>query len=363
LFPTSPLLDNFNRPDGGMGVNWRFQPAGFGAAGRRLAVAETGLSLWRTSDFSADQEAFVELVSLDPAVREVGVLLKASTSGDALLGGLTAGYLPATRRLVVSIVDAQGNQQALSPTMPATLAAGDQLGARVRPNGVIDLFRNGVLQGSVDAGTALLDGRGFIGVYIDYTTDEAGVTLLDNFGGGDATNLPPPAYQLRVSTSVVGQGTVQVAPSGAITCGEPVTITAVAATGWQFGGWTGDVVATDNPLVYDLTGSLTLVANFIEQGAERPYTLSVQVAGEGSVDVQPAGPYAAGQVVKVTAQPDSGSLFTGWSGAQRGNPNPLHLQITGNAQLTANFAPQFNLHLPIARQGALPGNETADTCD
>jgi hypothetical protein len=157
---------------------------------------------------------------------------------------------------------------------------------------------------------------------------------------------------------------VRIEPGSPLTCGETLTITATPDNGWQFIGWTGDVTAIQNPLVHHLTGSFSLVANFSAQTAERPYTLTVQSAGKGSTNQQPAGPYVPGQVVKVTAQPDSGFLFTGWTGAQQAVVNPLHLQITGSAQLTANFAPRFNLHLPIARQVSPPGgDEGADGCN
>jgi uncharacterized repeat protein (TIGR02543 family) len=211
------------------------------------------------------------------------------------------------------------------------------------------VFRNGVLLGSVNTGGALASSGGRIGVYTDYGTG-SGYTLLDDFGGGDVSSLSSSAYLLQVSTAVMGEGAVQVEPTGAIACGQPVTITAVAAAGWQFGGWTGDVVDTQNPLTYDLTGSLTLVANFIPDSAERPYNVTVQALGDGVVDVEPAGPYALGQVVRLTARPAAGWIFTGWSGAQPADNNPLALQVADDVALTGNFAAATSLYLPNVRQ-------------
>jgi uncharacterized repeat protein (TIGR02543 family) len=155
---------------------------------------------------------------------------------------------------------------------------------------------------------------------------------------------------------------VQVEPAGAITCGQPVTIKAAPAAGWQFGGWSGDVVENRNPLVYQLTGSLTLVAHFVEEAAPRPFNLRVESVGEGVVEMQPAGPYAAGQVVGLSARPGPGWIFLGWTGAQPDSNNPVYVQVEGDLALTANFAPATNLYLPAVQQGA-DAAASAVSCD
>jgi uncharacterized repeat protein (TIGR02543 family) len=318
------------------------------------------LSVWKPSTFGANQEAFVRLTSIATSAREVGLLLKATFNNNNLVAGITVGYQRAARQVQLGFVNAQG-WQPLTPTLPVTLAAGDQLGARARSNGVVEVFRNGVLLGSVNAGAAFGAGGGRIGLYTTYSTG-SGATLLDDFGGGDLASALSSGYQLQVSAAAVGSGAVQVNPSGAIVCGQPVTITAAPTAGWQFGGWTGDVVETQNPLTYDLTGSLTLVANFIAETAERPYILGVQIAGQGAVEMEPAGPYALGQVVKVTAHPNAGWIFVGWNGAQPEDNNPAALQIAGNVTLTANFAPAASLYLPSIMQAANTAAAAA-SCD
>jgi hypothetical protein len=362
LFPTSPLLDNFNRPNGGLGVNWQYQPISYGIANNRLSAPASGLSAWQPASFGSEQEAFVALTSLAPATREVGVLLKTVFDNSIPAAGIRVGYLPASGVVRVSINDTK-SWRALAPDLPGTLAAGDRLGARAGLDGVIEVFRNGALLGSVNGGPTLAAAGGRIGVYVDYGTG-SGVTLLDDFGGGSATFVPPPAYRVQISATVTGTGAVQVEPSGVITCGQRVTITAVPAAGWQFGGWTGDVVATSNPLIYDnLTGSLTLVANFIEQTAALPYTLTVQTVGEGTVSLQPAGPYAAGQVVQAAAQAAPGWLFTGWRGAAENSNNPLGVAIAGNTALTATFALARSAYLPTIQQAATDATDTVAGCE
>jgi hypothetical protein len=82
------------------------------------------------------------------------------------------------------------------------------------------------------------------------------------------------------------------------------------------------------------------------------------------VDVEPPGPYAAGQSVQVTARPADNWFFTGWSGARQGSSNPLALQVAGDVMLTANFAPESRLYLSTVRQEAsLYITGTATDCD
>ena len=59
----------------------------------------------------------------------------------------------------------------------------------------------------------------------------------------------------------------------------------------------------------------------------------------GTVTRAPDQPnYAAGTAVTLTATPDVGWHFTGWTGDTTAAANPLGLVITRNRSLTANFA-------------------------
>src|SRR5439155_14181633 len=54
--------------------------------------------------------------------------------------------------------------------------------------------------------------------------------------------------------------------------------------------------------------------------------------------------YKNGTTVTVTAKPDPGYVFTGWSGNATGTNNPIVVSMTGNKTVTANFN-----EIPIAR--------------
>lgn len=67
------------------------------------------------------------------------------------------------------------------------------------------------------------------------------------------------------------------------------------------------------------------------------YTLTAN-AENGTITLYPAGgTYLSGTVVTVTATPDSGFKFSGWSGDLSGSENPATITIDGNKSITANF--------------------------
>lgn len=67
-------------------------------------------------------------------------------------------------------------------------------------------------------------------------------------------------------------------------------------------------------------------------------SLDVSTVGEGSVAVTPAQPtYTSGTPVTLTATPDEGAYFAGWSGDLVSGDNPLEFTITQDTAVTATF--------------------------
>lgn len=156
---------------------------------------------------------------------------------------------------------------------------------------------------------------------------------------------------LSVVKSGDGTGTVTSSPAG-ISCGNTcsasmvagatVKLTAAAAKGSKFTGWTGACSGT---------GSCTVAMNAaVSVGArfERlPYTLSYSKAGTGggSVTVVNTGAvcggtcsasFLSGTLVRLTASPDAYSSFTGWSGACSGAASCV-VSMDNVKKVTANF--------------------------
>jgi hypothetical protein len=71
------------------------------------------------------------------------------------------------------------------------------------------------------------------------------------------------------------------------------------------------------------------------------YELTLSVVGPGSVAVDPpAGPYAEGTVVTLTAQPAANGMFFGWSGDLTGSTTPTTLAMTADRSVHAEFRAQ-----------------------
>ncbi|UCD20301.1 MAG: zinc-dependent metalloprotease [candidate division WOR-3 bacterium] len=68
------------------------------------------------------------------------------------------------------------------------------------------------------------------------------------------------------------------------------------------------------------------------------YFLNINIAGGGSVNINPPGPsYSPGTSVEVTAIPDAGWEFVVWTGDLTGNANPDTILIDYDKVVTANF--------------------------
>jgi autotransporter-associated beta strand protein len=74
------------------------------------------------------------------------------------------------------------------------------------------------------------------------------------------------SYSLTLNTNPLGAGSVIVSPlpdqGGKYAPGSVVTLTATAAGGGTFSGWTGDIVSTNNPIVLAMISNQTVTAGF-----------------------------------------------------------------------------------------------------
>lgn len=152
------------------------------------------------------------------------------------------------------------------------------------------------------------------------------------------------AVYYTLSASKTGSGSLTSTPSG-ISCGSDcsesyvigtsVTVTAAAATGYTFTGWSGACTGT-GACTISMTAAKSVAATFTQN--KTYYTLSATKSGNGTVASTPAGiscgadcseSYESGASVALTATADSGYTFTGWSGACTG---------TGDCTVTMNAA-------------------------
>jgi subtilisin family serine protease len=173
----------------------------------------------------------------------------------------------------------------------------------------------------------------------------------------------PQTYNVTVTKSGTGSGTVTSSPSG-ISCGSTcskslshgstMTLTAVAAAGSVFSGWSGACSGTGAcTLAVTAPQSVGAVFTRVSQA------LTIKRSGSGSVTSSLAGidcgavcsaAVAANSTITLTATPAAGHTFRGWSGACTGSAPTCHLAMTAAATTTATFAPITHL-LTTSRSG------------
>ncbi|MEO7960977.1 MAG: T9SS type A sorting domain-containing protein, partial [Ginsengibacter sp.] len=147
---------------------------------------------------------------------------------------------------------------------------------------------------------------------------------------------PVPAdYTLAVN--ITGDGAVSKNPDQlSYVSGTSVTLTATPAAGQQFSGWSGDLTGVSNPVSVLIDGNKTIQALF--QPVISNYSLSVNISGSGLVMKNPDQPsYTSGTTVTLTAYPNAGQLFSGWSGDASGSANPISIILNSNKNITAAF--------------------------
>ncbi|MEM2262304.1 MAG: hypothetical protein QXK24_07625, partial [Ignisphaera sp.] len=142
--------------------------------------------------------------------------------------------------------------------------------------------------------------------------------------------------QYNLTITIVGKGNVTIEPyKTAYTYGENVTLTAIANSGWMFISWSGDASGSENSITIIMNSNKSVVANFIP---EEGYTLIVNVTGNGIVNKNPNyTTYIYGENVTLTAIPDPGWKFVGWSGDITGNKNPCSVVMNSNKTVYAIF--------------------------
>jgi uncharacterized repeat protein (TIGR02543 family) len=144
-------------------------------------------------------------------------------------------------------------------------------------------------------------------------------------------------FEMSVYTLTVNavNGTVIKSPDNATySYGDTVQLTAIPNEGYYFVNWTGSFTGTSNPFTVTMDSSKTITANF----ARTAFSLNVTVNGSGSVLKYPDRlTYDKDSIVRLTAIPEYGYLFTGWSGDVTGTTNPISVTMNADKNITASF--------------------------
>ncbi|MBL8620527.1 MAG: hypothetical protein JNK64_04460 [Myxococcales bacterium] len=175
-------------------------------------------------------------------------------------------------------------------------------------------------------------------------------------------------YTLTVARAGTGTGTVTSSPAG-ISCGADctesynsgttVTLTAVAANGSTFSGWSGAGCSGIGACTVLMTAARSVTATFAL--SQFPLTVTRAGTGVGTVTSSPAGiscgadcseNYNFGTAVVLTAAANSGSTFAGWSGACTGT-GTCTVTIAAATSVTATFTlNRYTLTTTLAGTGS-----------
>jgi glucose/arabinose dehydrogenase/PKD repeat protein len=280
-FPSTPVVDDFNRADGALGGSWvASTTAGLAIVANQLAQTSGGSSpVWNGAIFGPDQEAYVTLNVITASSPEHDLMLKVQgQTSDA--GHLEVRYDATQSRVMVSTYTPGSGWRLWATSGTVTFAAGNQLGARAQSNGTVLVYKNGtqILSASV-AGWAYAASDGRIGLTLDNATS----SRLDNFGGGTVASGPPPANRAPV----------------AVASGAPASGTAPLSVGFSNAGSSdpdGDVLTSSWVFGDGQSGSGATIAHTYNAAGTYAAVLTVSDGRGGqdtasvSIRVDPAGP-------------------------------------------------------------------------
>ena len=143
-----------------------------------------------------------------------------------------------------------------------------------------------------------------------------------------------------------------------------VTLSATSDSAWVFSGWSGACSGKD-PCMLTLSSDTSVSATFV-----RTYSLTVSVAGMGTVTSDPLGincpedcseSYLTGTEVTLTAAPDSAWTFSAWDGACTGT-DPCTLRIADDASVSGTFVPSHAVAVSIDGNGRVTSEPAGIDC-
>ena len=219
-----------------------------------------------------------------------------------------------------------------------------------------------------DAASVEIEGTGQVS---GITHNDFTVPLAYNLVSGDTreqswqvfVSLEPATYTIGLSSSPGVGGTAS--GGGDYLEGSVVTMVADANEGYAFVNWTeeGSEVSVESEYSFTVASDRNLIANFVEQ-----YTLTIQITGTGSVDVNETA-YSgvitvnSGTTVNLEALAGDEYHFTGWTGDLVSVNEMESVIMDGDKVITAGFAiNEYTLTIHYAGTGSVKvdGNTYSD---
>ena len=135
--------------------------------------------------------------------------------------------------------------------------------------------------------------------------------------------------------------------------GEEVTIEAFPSKNWEFSYFMGDCHGEESTCTLTMDGDKEVIARFNDEPLPEN-ELTIEIEGEGTTN-PPAGTYTykQGEEIKVTAYPEDGWYFSGWTGDIVDENEEIYVTVDEDKTITANFEEEeieeYKLDIKIAQ--------------
>jgi hypothetical protein len=229
------------------------------------------------------------------------------------------------------------------------------------PNAIVEQTNSGYFRVSVSPSETKVE---YVRSYLP--GDGANGTVADSVTVPGTT---PTGYQLMVNKTGPGSGTVTSSLTGidcgstcsaAFSSGANVTLTATPAGSSTFTGWGGDCSGTGT---CQLTMNSAHVVKAYFSAPGTTYTLTVNAGTNGTVTPSGATTRNAGEVVNITATPNSSYHFVNWTGnwgmIAHTTGAATTITMNGNYTITANFAANTSTSYSLTMRAGSGGTVTA----
>lgn len=206
-FPSTEVLDDFNRADGALGSNWNGGSSAQIASNRVLVNTAAGVNnvIWNQTAFGSNQEAYFTVTDLNAASTStnLSVLVKKQSNDTGSNNYIKLRFIPAASDVEIWVVDSGGSRKVWVDKNFAA-QVGDVVGVRVDGT-VLKVYVNGTLVHTQDISSyEYVTSSGYIG--FRYQIASGDMLGIDDFGGGtilDSTTATP-----TVSVTVTNSPTI-----------------------------------------------------------------------------------------------------------------------------------------------------------
>ncbi len=181
----------------------------------------------------------------------------------------------------------------------------------------------------------------FAGWTGDHPDDESEEDIIEIVMDEDKTLEAVFQEFVTLTVTVEGDGTVTldgetitVPYTSEYRQGTEITLVASPSANMIFTGWTGDHIETEEQITIIIEEDMGIQANFDTAG----HVLTINIEGEGRTDPE-AGThtYAPGTEVDLTATPEEGWRFAGWTGGHVDSKEETTVRMNRDRTITARF--------------------------